>query len=129
MERIVVDTSVLIAAERGREISELIAPDDDVAYAAITAAELWVGVHRAGLAQRAARRDLVEQRLAAITCLPYGLEVARAHGELLAHVTAAGQPRSAHDLIIAATARATGRTVVTLDRGGFDALPGVRVRS
>ena len=35
--------------------------------------------------------------------------------------------RGAHDLIIAATARATGRTIVTLDRRGFADLPRVRV--
>jgi predicted nucleic acid-binding protein len=39
-----------------------------------------------------------------------------------------GTPRGAHDLIIAATARATSRTVVTSDRTGFIDLPGVNVR-
>jgi tRNA(fMet)-specific endonuclease VapC len=40
-------------------------------------------------------------------------------------VRRAGRPRGAHDLIIAATAAAAGRTVVTADRRAFDGLPGV----
>ncbi|MDQ0789403.1 hypothetical protein [Streptomyces sp. B3I8] len=37
-----------------------------------------------------------------------------------------GSPRGAHDLIIAATAAATARTLLTTDTAAFDALPGVR---
>ena len=48
--------------------------------------------------------------------------------KLLAHAAQTGRPRGAHDLIIAATALAHGRTVVTLDRRGFEGLPGVQVR-
>jgi tRNA(fMet)-specific endonuclease VapC len=49
------------------------------------------------------------------------------HARLLAHVRRAGRPRAAHDLIIAATAAATGRSVMTLDgKAGFGDLPGVR---
>lgn len=70
----------------------------------------------------------VEARLAAIDCLPYDLDVARAHAELLAHTAATGTPRGAHDLIIAATGKTTGRQLITLDRRGFEDLPGVRVR-
>ena len=129
MERVIVDTSVFVAVERGQPVAAgPLRADDDAAYAAITAAELLAGVHRAQLAQRAGRLELIEARLAAIDCLPYDLDVARAHAELLAHTTATGTPRGAHDLIIAATAKATGRQLITLDRRGFEGLPGVRVR-
>ncbi len=60
--------------------------------------------------------------------LSYDLDVARSHTQLLVAVRADGRPRGAHDLIIARTARATGRTVVTTDGTGFDDLPGVSVR-
>ena len=57
---------------------------------------------------------------------PYDVEVAEAHGRLLAHVHRSGTPRGAHDLIIAATAIATRRTVLTTDRSArFQELPGV----
>jgi len=62
---------------------------------------------------------------AAISIEPYDLDVAKAHADLLAHVRQTGTPRGAHDLIIAATARAQERQVVSSDRNGFDELPGV----
>lgn len=55
----------------------------------------------------------------------YGLDAARAHGLLLAHTRRTGSPRGAHDLIIAATARAAERTIVTSDQDGFANLPDV----
>lgn len=61
----------------------------------------------------------------AVAIEPYDLDVAEAHAALLAHVRRAGTPRGAHDLIIAATARAHKRKVVSLDESGFAELPGV----
>jgi tRNA(fMet)-specific endonuclease VapC len=54
--------------------------------------------------------------------------VARAHAALLAHTGREGRPRGAHDLLIAATARKSSRTVVTADYRGFADLPQVEVR-
>ena len=55
----------------------------------------------------------------------YDEKVANDHADLLFAVRKAGSPRGAHDLIIAATARATSRTIVTADRAAFEGLPGV----
>ena len=51
------------------------------------------------------------------------------HAQLLAHVRRTGRPRGAHDLLIAATAAATGRTIVSDDTTAFEDLPGVAYRS
>jgi tRNA(fMet)-specific endonuclease VapC len=51
------------------------------------------------------------------------------HATLLAHVRRSGRPRGAHDLIIAATAAARDRLVVSTDTTAFADLPGVRVRA
>ena len=59
----------------------------------------------------------------------YDLDVARVHATLVAATRAEGRTRGAHDLIIAATALARNRSVVTDERAGFDGLPGVEVRS
>lgn len=104
------------------------ADDDDPAIAAITVAELGVGVEIATGKRRQARRAFVDDIVANLPILIYDLEVARAHTGLLVAMRRSGRPRGAHDLIIAATARATGRTVVTRDHEGFDDLPGVVVR-
>jgi tRNA(fMet)-specific endonuclease VapC len=55
--------------------------------------------------------------------------VARSHARLLAHARRSGQVRGAHDLVIAATALARERTILTADRSGFSGLPGVAVRA
>jgi len=59
----------------------------------------------------------------------YTLQVAVHHAALLAHARRAGCPRGAHDLIIAATARATDRVLVSTDvQAGFVDLPEVQTR-
>ena len=105
------------------------ADDDDVVIAAVTAAELLVGVELADGARRRRRQVLVESILRTIPVEAYDLDVARVHTLLLAHTRRAGEPRGAHDLLIAATALARGRVVVTTDPKDFDRLPGLGVRS
>ncbi len=118
----------MVDAERGGgALTEVIDDGDDVAIAAITVAELRVGVQLARGGRRGKRERFVAAVLDAVPVEPYDLEVAEAHAALLAHVRKAGTPRGAHDLIIAATARARGRRVVSLDRGGFVELPGVSI--
>jgi tRNA(fMet)-specific endonuclease VapC len=127
--RLILDATVLVAAERSRKhLDGLLADDDDVVIAAITAAELLVGIHLADKRNRARRSAFVDDVLAAIPVEDYDLDVARTHAELLAHVRGAGRPRGAHDLIIAATAKATHRTVVSDDAAAFADLPGVAHR-
>ena len=123
------DTTFLIDAERaGDELDEIIADEDDVAIAAITVAELLVGVELAQGNKRAERQTFVDDIVATLEVLTYDLDVSAAHAELLVAVRRQGLPRGAHDLIIAATAKASGRTVVTADATAFGDLPGVSVR-
>lgn len=129
MARLILDSSVLISSERSaRTLDRLMADDDDVAIAAITAAELLVGVNRADGRHRDRRSAFVRSVLDTIPIEDYNLAVARAHADLLAAVKTAGLPRGAHDLIIGATAVATHRIVVSTDRRAFADLPGVQVR-
>ena len=93
--------------------------------AAITLAELTVGVQLATTRQRPRRQSYVDEIAAEISIPPYDEAVALHHANLLDAVRRAGRPRGAHDPIIAATAGAAGRTVVSADRRAFDGLPGV----
>ncbi len=129
MARLILDSNVLIDAERGRRLDRLIRDEDDVAIAAITAAELLAGVETAEGRRRADRLRFVRSVLDTIPVEPYDSSVAGVHAELLAHVRRSGRPRGAHDLMIAATAVAQGRTVVSGDVAAFADLPGVDVRS
>lgn len=125
----ILDTGVLVALERGRPATvDTISADDDLAVAAVTAAELLVGVQLADHTRRDARSALVEAVLTSIPVISYDLTVAREHARLLAHTRRTGRTRGAHDLLIAATAAATRRTVLTTDASGFADLPGVATR-
>ena len=127
---LILDTTVLIDAERADGLLDsVIGDDDDVVIAAITLAELLVGVRMSTGRRRAARQSFVDGIAASIPVISYDTAVADAHADLLVAMRTAGRPRGAHDLIIAATARASGRTVVTADRTGFVELPGVTSRS
>jgi len=118
----------LVDAERGGDsLGKAINDGDDVAVAAITVAELRVGVQLAKGRRREKRERFVAAVLDAVSVEPYDLNVAEAHAALLAHVRQRGTPRGAHDLIIAATARARERQVVSFDHGGFAELPGVSI--
>ncbi len=126
---LLIDTNVLVEAERSaRDLDAVIADDDEPAVAAITIAELGVGVEIATGKRRQARRAFLDDLVSSVPVLAYDLDVARAHTDLLVVVRRSGRPRGAHDLIIAATAQATRRTIVTADQKGFDDLAGVKVR-
>jgi tRNA(fMet)-specific endonuclease VapC len=98
-----------------------------VAISAITLAELEVGVVLASGRSRRDRGAFVMDVVATVPVLAYDIDVARAHASLLVAVRRQGRARGAHDLIIAATARATSRTILTADEMAFDALPNVAV--
>jgi tRNA(fMet)-specific endonuclease VapC len=128
--RLILDTSVLIDAERGGTmLEEAIDDADDVAISVLTVAEMKVGVRLADGSRREDRERFVAGILDAVSVETYDLEVAEAHAGLLAHAHRSGRPRGSHDLIIAATAAARGRQVLTLDRDGFAELPGVEAIS
>ena len=104
----------------------MVKADDDLVIAAVTVAELRTGIELASDTHRAARADFLVRVLETLPVEPYDVETAEAHGRLLAEVHRSGTRRGAHDLIIAATAVATKRIVLTTDRNArFDDLTGV----
>ena len=130
MTRLLFDTTFLIDAERGGDDLDAVLDDaDDVAIAAVTIAELRVGALLASRGRKAARAAYVNDIVATVPILGYGLEATEAHAELLVAVRAQGKPRGAHDLMIAATAKAFSRTIVSADETAFVDLPGIEVRS
>ena len=92
----ILDATVRISAERtGSALEAVMADEDDVAIAAVTAAELLVGVELATARHRERRRQFVEAVLDAIPVEGYDLAVARAHVRLRAAVRRTGRPRGA----------------------------------
>ncbi len=130
MSRLLLDTSFLVDANRqGGQLDALVADDDDVAIAAVTVAELLVGVELSSGKARRHRQEFVDNVITAIPVVNYDLAMGQAHAQLLVAVRQQGRPRGAHDLMIASTARATSRTVVTADADAFSDLPDVAVRA
>lgn len=120
--RLILDTNVLIAYERGT-IDRAAFDDDELAVAAVTIAEYRVGIE---LADTATRARALAAILASVDVLEYTVTTAAHHARLMAHVRRSGTPRGAHDLIIAAHASETGRTVITRDvQARFGNLPDV----
>lgn len=124
--RLILDTNVLIAYERGT-IARSALDEDELAVASITIAEYRVGIELADTPERAAERArALTAIMSVIGVLDYTGTTAAHHGRLLAHVRRSGTTRGAHDLIIAAHAAETGRSVMTrAAKARFGDLPGI----
>ena len=126
-----VDTSVLIAAQRGEiDFDALLVAqgNQDVAIATICASELMHGPHRmANAVARERAERTVEILLDCFSIVDFDLEIARLHARLGADLAAKGTAVGAHDLIIAATALSLGYAIATRDRRSFPKIRGLDV--
>ena len=127
---ILIDTSVLVAAERGQlDLEPLLGKlgDEEVAMAAITAAELLHGVHRLRGASRARSEVLVERLLDRLPVVDFDLAAARVHAALSAELRSRGVAVGAHDLLMAATAILLDYAVATRDLRSFPRIKGLKI--
>ena len=125
--RLILDTNVLIAYERGR-IDRAALDADELAVTAVSIAEYRVGIELADTPARAADRARALVAItSAVAVLDYTEATAACHARLIAHARRAGNPRGVHDLIIAAHAVQTDRIILTFGaKARFADLPGVR---
>lgn len=127
---VLIDTSVLINAERRRLSLERALGEEERAISVITASELLHGVHRATDERVRARREaFVEHLIAALEPLPITTPVARAHARIWAELERDGELIGAHDMWIAATAVSHGMEVATANAAEFERVPGLSVVS
>lgn len=128
---VLIDSSILIAAERGRlDLDQKLVDhgSEVVAIAAITASELLHGVHRATRTEHRHRREaFVERLLSVLAVIPFDLVVARAHARLGAQLALDGAEVGAHDLLIAATALTLDYAVASHDLRSFPKIPSIRL--
>jgi len=107
------DTSILIADEETGSHDR----PATAAISVVTLGELRAGVLRARDDRtRAARQTRLVAIRAAMVPLMVDENVAEHYGDALAHARRVGRSVKATDLLIIATARATGRTLHTFDR-------------
>ena len=128
---LILDTSILVADERGKfHMASFLRqfPGSQPLISAITASELLHGVERATDAARKARRQWqVEQVLTRLTLLAFDLAQARVHARIWADLEMRGQMIGTHDLQIAAAGLACGHEVATLNVKEFQRVPGLNV--
>ncbi|MGD9561788.1 MAG: PIN domain-containing protein [Pyrinomonadaceae bacterium] len=125
-----IDTSILVDAERGRIVlSDHVPADDDGFYiSVVTASELWHGLHRAvkpGI--RNQRAAFLEEMMDRFPMIPIDLPVARAHSRIWADLAIAGRMIGMNDLWLAATCIAHGLVMVTANVREFERVPGLSI--
>lgn len=131
VERLILDTCVLVGFERAVLTAEQIAPRAaDVVLPALAVGEFISGIYLAATEERRReRRNFLDRLLTQLPVVPHDEHVAEHYGELYAHTQRQGEIRGPVDLAIAATARATARRIVTTDaKARFGELPGVTAR-
>jgi predicted nucleic acid-binding protein len=127
---IILDADVIIRGERGTfDLHRWLAarPAEEFEIAAITVAELWHGVERAGGAQRIRRQKYLQAALAPLPIIAYTEETAYAHARLWAELADTGKMIGYYDLIVAATAVERGSAMATFNQKHFSAIPGLKV--
>lgn len=120
---LILDTSIFIAAERGKfDLPGFFQAHAQEAFfiAAITASELLHGVERANTPERRRKRSrFVEDVLREVPVIEFDLPIAREHARLWALLEASGQIIGPHDMQIAATALAGSHSLGTLNHDEF----------
>jgi predicted nucleic acid-binding protein len=117
------DTTVFIAVESGRELREEALPAS-AAISIVTKAELRAGVLAAENIAIRDRRLATLEAVSRIAALPIDQGVDRTWAQMRAYLAASGKRVNANDVWIAATAAAHEIPVITQD-ADFDALNGV----
>jgi predicted nucleic acid-binding protein len=126
----IVDTSVLVAFERGHlNFGDVpFGSATEIVISTITVAELLHGVHRAtNPAQRARRESFTRRLIDEETVLAFDLAAASVHARISADLASRGVTVGAHDLLIAATAISVGGRVATRDLRSFPKIPGLEI--
>ncbi len=127
---VILDADVIIAAERDRfDLQAWLTsqPNEQFEIAAITVAELWIGVERADPPHGLRRRKFLEAIISALPVLPYTEETSYFHARIWAELEESGKMIGAYDLIVAAIALQRGSSVATFNKRHFANVRGLKV--
>jgi tRNA(fMet)-specific endonuclease VapC len=132
---LILDSSVVIAAERGANTVEklieqvvAVAGDQDAALSSVGLTELVHGVYRAqNPGMRLRRESFISELLRDLTVYPYTKETAMLAGRIDGEQQAKGVTVPIADLLIGATALSLGFAVLTVNPRHFRLIPGLPV--
>lgn len=127
---IILDADVIIGGEKGT--FDLVSwlnsfPTEQFEIAAITVAELWHGVERAGGAHKAAREHYLRKFLGVLPIVPYTEQTAYHHARVWAELQSSGKMIGPYDLIVAATALERDSQLATFNKRHFANVVGLKV--
>jgi tRNA(fMet)-specific endonuclease VapC len=125
----ILDSSILVAYERRRsDLERLLTDHTSPAIAAVTAAELLIGVERADTPERRVRRtSFVENIFALVPIIPFDLAQARLFAVHFAGLAQIGEPIGDRDLQIAVTALSLDYELATLNVREFQRVTGLKL--
>lgn len=127
---LLIDTSAVVALERGASRWEDGLSDEPVAVPSIVYAELLVGVRLANTPERAAsRQKKIDALISRVPVVEFGSGAAERWAHLFADLRRAGTLIPSNDLVVAATALNIGFGVLVgpSDEGHFRSVQGLRV--
>lgn len=113
-QRGLLDTSVLIASETGRQLDVGALPEE-VSVSVVTIAELQAGVLAAKDVETRARRLATLDSISDLNPLPIDTAAAQVWARLCVRLAETGRRVNVNDLWIASVAQANGLPVVTQD--------------
>src|SRR5580692_4137262 len=126
---IVLDADVVIRGERGTfDLKSWVAsrPNDRFEIAAITVAELWLGVERATGTHKVARQRYLDALLESLPIISYYTEqTAYEHARIWAELEVSKKMIGFYDLIVGATALERGREVAAFKKRHFGQISGL----
>ena len=129
----VIDSNVIIAAERSRSGLELLlgdALDSECFLSVITVSELLHGIARAASVTQLRRRlQFLEPILDRFEILPIDEATARLHATLWADLLSTGTMIGIHDLWIAASCLRYGHALVSDNRREFARISALEIRT
>ena len=127
----VIDTSLLVAAERGTfDLDQFLSgyPGERWFISAVSVSEMLHGVLRSGpTARRALRLAFAEDKIQRFPILAFDLPAPRAHAGIWAELARRGRSVGERDLMIVATAVSRNYSVATRDLRTFPKIPGLAV--
>ena len=127
---IILDADVIIRSEKGS--FDLVTwlshrSDQQFEIAAITVAEVWHGVERAGAVHKLERERYLRAILEGLPVIPYTDTTALEHARIWAELESSGKMIGYYDLIVAATALERGSAVATFNQRHFTQVRGLKV--
>ena len=130
---LVLDTSVLIEAERGKlSLSSVLRktfPKESIYISSISVSELYLGVHLSQKSFKEQRTTSIENIISSLIILDFDSKVAKAHAKVWSQLKKKGILIGPYDLIIAATCLYHKHSLLTFNIKEFSRVPNLKLAS